>query len=349
MNQSPKYRVLADRLRADIKRGAYKDGERLNTENELAALYGMSRQTVRQALDVLEGEGIILRKRGSGTYVGLPGAAREKTGRVGVITTYITEYIFPSILRGIEGELSEGGYTMELAATYNRVDNERRMLLDYLQKPVDGLIIEGTKTALPNPNIPLYEKLSEIGVPCVFINGYYEALERPVYVVTDDCGGGREAIAYLTARGHSRIAGAFKADDMQGHRRYAGYIQGMMEAGLELTDEWVTWFTTEDKDQGMLESLILDRARDCTAAVLYNDEIAVRVLRALQKRGEEGRLSIVSFDDSAYGNMVAGPIPSLHHPKEEVGRLAARKLLNLIAGEAESPAILTWHIANAAP
>lgn len=93
----------------------------------------------------------------------------QRTMTIGVLSSYISNYIFPSIIRGIEQELSSHGYSMRLAATENRVDNESTLLHRYLDNPVDGLIVEGTKTTLPNPNIALYHKLSRQGTPLVFL------------------------------------------------------------------------------------------------------------------------------------------------------------------------------------
>ena len=141
---------------------------------------------------------------------------RKRSWNVGVIATYISEYIFPSILRGIEGQLSEEGFFPMLSATMNRVDNERRILKDCMEKQLDGLIVEGTKTALPNPNLPLYEKLRDMGIPVVFFNSYYPALRDCVSVTMDDCQGGFDAVEYLVSKGHRKIGGIFKNDDMQG-------------------------------------------------------------------------------------------------------------------------------------
>ena len=156
MKEKAKYIHLFEELKRRILQGEYQNGQRLPGENEMAGEFSMSRQTVRQALSLLEQEGFIQRRQGSGTYVRRVERRRERSWNVGVMATYISEYIFPSILRGIEGELSEEGFFPLLSATKNRVDNERRILEDYMEKRVDGLIVEGTKIALPNPNLHLY-------------------------------------------------------------------------------------------------------------------------------------------------------------------------------------------------
>ena len=64
----PKYQRIADRLRAQLTGENRIRTTKLPTEKELCALYGVSRQTVRQALHVLESEGLIERRQGSGAY-----------------------------------------------------------------------------------------------------------------------------------------------------------------------------------------------------------------------------------------------------------------------------------------
>ncbi len=65
----PLYHQLKLALHQEIERGIYKPGDRLPSEPELIREYGVSRITVRQALDELEAEGLIVRRHGKGTYV----------------------------------------------------------------------------------------------------------------------------------------------------------------------------------------------------------------------------------------------------------------------------------------
>jgi GntR family transcriptional regulator of arabinose operon len=70
---------------------------------------------------------------------------------------------------------------MTLGVTKNRVELEHQQLVSLMNKGVDGIIVEGNRSALPNPNLHLYRELTEKGIPYVFINGLYEALD-PVFV-----------------------------------------------------------------------------------------------------------------------------------------------------------------------
>jgi GntR family transcriptional regulator len=65
----PLYHQLADILLAGIRAGDYLPDTRIPSEHSLAAAYGIGRPTVRQAIDLLVRKRILVRKRGSGTYV----------------------------------------------------------------------------------------------------------------------------------------------------------------------------------------------------------------------------------------------------------------------------------------
>lgn len=65
----PLYYQVANVLRHGILDGAYQPGERLGTEAEMCERFGVSRITLRQALDTLGREGLIQRRRGVGTFV----------------------------------------------------------------------------------------------------------------------------------------------------------------------------------------------------------------------------------------------------------------------------------------
>jgi len=77
-----RYLQIADQLRSQIVSGEYPLGGRIPTENELARQLGVSRPTVRQALDLLTREGRLVRIKGSGTFVAQPKLVHESTSFV---------------------------------------------------------------------------------------------------------------------------------------------------------------------------------------------------------------------------------------------------------------------------
>ncbi len=71
-SSSPLYYQLMERIRYDISKGAFPVGSRIPPEHEIETSYGVSRVTVRRALQELTNEGLLERKQGKGTYVAEP-------------------------------------------------------------------------------------------------------------------------------------------------------------------------------------------------------------------------------------------------------------------------------------
>ena len=346
-----KYSLIADKLKEEISQGKYSETGKLPTEHELTARFDVSRQTIRQAILSLKNEGAVYQVQGSGTYVSKPeGVKRPAVGsafrNILVICTYLSDYIFPSIIRGIESTINGNGYRIHIAATGNSVGLERKILSDVIKlQEVDGIIVEGSKTSFPNPNIALYREIEKLGISVVFLHCTYPELTNAVVVGMDDYAGGRMAADRLIKAGCRRILGIFKSDDRQGLLRYAGFSDCAIEAGLNLDDIQVRWYTTEDiNDHGMtLSSGMISILSNSTVdgVVCYNDQIASSLIRDMSRAGS--RIPrIVSFDKSYLCEASAVHFDSLGHRKDELGRLAAIKVRNMIEGRRETSEFLGW-------
>ena len=64
-----KYLSISNDIREQILAGTYKAGEKIPFEKELGVTYDASKMTVKKALDILVAEGLIIKRRGSGTFV----------------------------------------------------------------------------------------------------------------------------------------------------------------------------------------------------------------------------------------------------------------------------------------
>lgn len=332
-----KYGDLVRYLENEIESGALKQGDKLPSENELTERFGVSRQTVRRAIGILEEQGVVRSVRGSGTYVGSD--KRENPGRknrIAVLTTYVDSYIFPKTIQGIESVLFERGYSVQLSFTNNTLEREKNVLTDLISRDdVAGIIVEGTKSGLPNPNLMLYHQLLNRRVPVLFVNTFYPELAVP-HVSLNDVEVAEKAVNFLIERGHRNIGAILKLDDGQGRMRYLGYLRAMEAAGLAVTDSRMVWIDTDESKQlGYCRDRILNRVEECTALFCYNDQIAFQLIRLLRERGIRvpEDVSVISVDDSDLARHSEVPITSLPHPKEKLGEKAAEILLDMIDGK----------------
>lgn len=333
-----KYEKIADWLEQKIAEGLYRPGQKLPSEQELREQFGVSRQTVRRALAVLEKRGAVYSRQGSGSFVADPQKEEEgKSRRIAVVTTYVDNYIFPKIIKGIEQVLSEENFQVQISFTNNRVQKETEILESLLDQELRGLIIEATKSALPNPNLPLYRRLLEKGVQVLFLNSGYPELDCPV-VALDDREAGRCAARYLIEMGHRETGGLLKSDDGQGLRRYEGFLEELRAAKIYPDDNRFVWYDTGDLGHfDWMERRILNRFSGVTAVFCYNDAAAVELEELLRRNGIRvpEDISIVSVDDTDLASYGDVELTSVHHPKEKLGGKAARMMLAMIRQKKE--------------
>ncbi|WFB09603.1 GntR family transcriptional regulator [Streptomyces sp. LX-29] len=130
--ERPRYLQLADLLAEDIASGTYEPGSQLPTEADLSARYGLSRQTVRQALTELVAMGLIQKEHGRGSFVrprqerGVVTRSLVRHGRKIVDDCPLIEGEAPAVTRthlsGTPGDLLErGGEGGEQAFSVDRL------------------------------------------------------------------------------------------------------------------------------------------------------------------------------------------------------------------------------------
>lgn len=330
-----KHRRISQWIVTSINNGHFKPGDKLPSEHALAEQFETSRQTVRHATEELVERGLLERQRGSGTYVcGTAFQDGFAPKRIGVITTYLDDYIFPGIIRGIEDVLTAQGYNISLGITHNRHTDETSCLQRILDDNVCGLIVEGTKSSFPSPNLPLFEELRSRGTPMVFLNGYYREFSQ-CGVFQDDVAAAKLLTEHLLENGHRKFAAVFKGDDLQGLKRFEGMSLALTEAGIAIDDQRILWFTTEDIPDyfsGEMDSFVLKRLGDATALLCYNDQIAAAMIELLKRNNLSvpEDLSLVSFDNSPLAADVAYGVTSAIYPSSEIGSAAAKLLLRCI-------------------
>ena len=335
-----KYQLLAERLRDLIRISLEEGSEKLPTEMELCAQYHISRQTVRQALSILEQEKLICRRQGSGAYLtGIMPDSSDNT--IGLLIPDEQEYNYPALINDIKVRLALNHFQCKVFLTENRIDRERQILTELSENPLRGLIIEGCKSALPNPNYDLYEKLEKSEMPLLFLSNYYPSMTGIPYLKDDAIYGAQLLIQHLLTHGHKNIAGIFRRDDMQGLERYHGFCTALRDAGYPVNDDMIEWFDSEElfllekkQNTDFLSSFLHRKLHGCSAIVCHNDEIAYWLIRELQylKLHVPKDISVVSFEHSYLSELSSVRITTLAHEAHEMGTTAAEMILQKCKG-----------------
>lgn len=337
-NGKPKYFTLMEELKEKIISGRIQPGEKLPSENQFTVQYSLSRHTVRKALSLLEQEGYIEACHGKGTFCSEKMRHMKKSRNIAVVTTYISDYIFPRLIQGMDNVLSEQGYSIILKNTGNSRQKEAKCLEELFQKDIDGLIIEPSKSQLSCRHPGLYENLEKYQIPYIFIQGIYTEMKDKPHILMDDTRGGYLVTKYLLEQGHRRITGFFKADDIQGIQRHKGYVRALQEAGIPYDPDLVVWFHTEDRRSkpSMMVKEMVKTGSLPHGIVCYNDQIAVQVIESLEDCGLQvpKDISVTGYDNSLYAQRGTG-ITTIAHPQERLGEMAAELILEKINGVSE--------------
>jgi GntR family transcriptional regulator of arabinose operon len=331
----PKYIILKQEILSWLHSGRLKPNQQLPPEKLIAVQFQVSRQTVRQTFGELEQEGWVYRIQGKGTFVSRPVENNTRTDiqTIGVVTTSVSDYIFPDIFQGIETKLRDRGYRLMLSSTDNNKEKERESLSLMMSQPLGGLIIEPTKSASGNSNLDYYLQLNYQRLPYLMINETYPELLSPCLKMDDEAAS-HMAMNHLMDLGHTRIAGFFKTDDRQGVNRLKGFLRAHQERGLSLAPDYVVYYTTEERRTKPYEAALalLQRHDRPTAIVCYSDQLAVMLLEAVRQLGMTvpDDISMVSFDDSSLATTTETKLTTVSHPKMKMGEDAADLLIKMI-------------------
>lgn len=334
-----KYENVKQTLRNEIIDGKYKINEKLPTESALMKRFNVSRYTIRRAVGDLENEHYIYRIQGGGMFVQdwqRDWQSDEKNKIIGVVSTHLADYIFPSIISGIDSVVAEKGYSLIVGNTLNQHERERQTILNMLDLKIAGLIIEPTESALPNPNLDLYRQIQEYHIPTILFHSTYPDFSFPSLLTTDR-EAEKELVDYLIKLGHKNILGVFQINDQQGLDRMNGMIQAYQENDIPTTDANFVMYQSSDPYESIIKKidLLLDSNQEITALACYNDQLATHLISHLQNKGLRvpDDISVIGFDNYEMAEIMSPSLTTANHPKRQLGQDAGKMILKMINDE----------------
>jgi DNA-binding LacI/PurR family transcriptional regulator len=238
------------------------------------------------------------------------------------------EPFFMGLISGFEAELSARSYALTLQVV-STPDNEVEVYRRWWgERRVDGVFVTDRRDG--DVRIPVLEELQ---LPAVVIGGPGDT-GSVAQIWSDDAGAVTEAVRYLVALGHRRIARVGGLPDLlHTQTRTRAFTEVCASLGLESAVTVPCDYTGEEGGRAT-RRLLIDAARP-TAIIYDNDVMAVAGLAVAQEMGlgVPADLSIVAWDDSPLCSLVHPPLTALSRDIAEYGAHAARQLLAAIAGE----------------
>jgi LacI family transcriptional regulator len=254
---------------------------------------------------------------------------------VGFLPGDIQNAFFARIAHDLEVELRRHGHNLLIASSEESVEQERELLESLRSLSVRGFILAPTSTS-DNQHIV---SLAREGSPVVLIDRVADNVHCDSIVV-DNEGGAREAVEYLIANGHRRIA--LLRDDSRiftAQERFAGYRSALQAHGIT-PDDSLVGVSRSTVEQAIEATIRLFSRRDRPTALFTVDSLMTQgALLALRSLGLAiaRDVSLVGFDDFDLATFTDPQITVVAQPIAEIGPLAARLLLDRLAGQQDPP------------
>ena|ERR1051326_1198160 len=333
---------IAARVRHDVRVGRYTPGQRLPAEVEFARQLGVSRGTLRQAFSALLNEGLLQTVRGRGTFVS-DRSSQQPAGLVGMILPSVVRARNPELIAGAEQVLSLAGYSLLLAISGDEHALQAAQIERLYAQGASGAIVYVVDGSF---DVPELHTLIERGFPLVLIDRHIPGL--PLDAVTmDNLAGGFLATRHLVDMGYRRI-GYIGTDNINTSsivERMAGYRWALAQSGIDCDPNIVctnlcrllTWPPREPEKEAHNDGVLrafLGRTDRPAAVFVCNDYVAFQVVHVAEALGLTipNDLALVGFDNVAYTDYFGVPLTTLEQPRFEIGTIAARLLLDRIAG-----------------
>lgn len=346
-----KYNFLCDEICKMIECGKLLPGDKAPSENDLIATYGLSGTTIKTAYNKLGELGVIIRRRGSGTYV--------------------TENARKIVEKELESSLPESnGIARAVHILVREFDDTNLSLKDEVNLFVSNEILKGVNDALIKLRIPYYQQyvsddgidfsnigphdgviiihgrtaknlraLKEKGLPFVVVN-YPSGFACNAGIEADDASGVYEAMEYLVEQGCKSVAYLGPLEDGRFFSRLSGFRQGIRDFdvdGIEISCDAVSKKGMKEAMNSYLEAW--SKMPDGIFAA--TDHRALICMEILKERGIKvpEDVAVIGFDDSPSAAKSKPELTTVRKPRAEMGKEAADMLLELFKSSSKSKVI----------
>lgn len=312
---------------------------------DVAAKSGVSTATVSRCLNFPDQVTEQTRKKvmaavntlGYSPNFGAKVMAARRTQTIGAIIPTMENAIFARGLQAFQEELRVHGYTMLVASSSYQADLEEEQIRALVARGADALLLIGHDRS---PEI--YAFLEAQKVPSLVTWAFDLSQSRPS-VGFDNRAAMRDLACEVIRLGHRDLAliSANIAQNDRARERVEGIREAMTNSGTN-PDDLVVMQTQYGIDQGAAAFCELMQSQTPPTAVFCgNDVLAVGALRAAREMGltVPDDVSIVGFDDIELAQITYPTLTTVHVPHGEMGKQAARALVDLLAGHGPTQSI----------
>jgi len=255
---------------------------------------------------------------------------RRTSSSIALVINDLGNPFFAEFAAGVDEALGSAGYVTLLGNTGESPERQQAVLSSLIEHGPAGIILspaEGSDDA---------RVIAAVGrhTPLLVFNrslGEASADDAPWdTLVLDNERGTHLATEHLIALGHKRIAffGGHR-DSSSCRQRRQGYLDAMKAASLAVAPGWLVESAPTRLEAARQAGALFNRDPAPTAAVCYNDAVALGLMLGLTSRGRRPGedFAIVGFDDIAESSVSVPPLTTIAVDPRDRGRQAAELVL----------------------
>jgi DNA-binding LacI/PurR family transcriptional regulator len=260
----------------------------------------------------------------------------NRTQTIGIMVPEFLSAFFPKVIMGAQDVLAKAGYNVVICHSNESYETEIVNTRLLLASRVDGILVSHTKETR---NFEHFKTVDRKGIPVVFFNRIVDEMSVSK-VAVDDYAGAYQAVEHLIKTGKRRIAHLSGPDSLQNSRsRLNGYRDALTNHQIPIDPALIiSYDLTLDKANIYVNHLLnLHQPPDALFAI--NDPTAIEALKVIKSRGLRipEDIAIVGFSDDPISALIEPGLTTVSQPVDEIGREAARLLLNQLAADDERP------------
>ena len=255
---------------------------------------------------------------------------KRRSYAVAMLITNTRNPIFPEMAGGVDDVLKDYGYSLSIISTHDDAEVEAKEIDKITARGIDGII---TSSALvDSENI---RGLVRSGYPVVSVLRRVYDCDELDYVNVDNVKGGYLAVEHLIRLGHERIA-VIKgpANTSTGVERFQGAVKAMKDYGVDVSEDLVEAgdYFRKSGYQSTERLLKMSPKKRPTAIFACNDDMALGAFEATWDAGLSipKDVALVGFNNMEVTSLRAIEITTVSQRKQEMGRLAAKRLIDKI-------------------
>ncbi|MGB9620639.1 MAG: substrate-binding domain-containing protein, partial [Armatimonadota bacterium] len=314
--------------------------------------YRVSSGTILSAIAILETQGVIVSRHGSGCYVSEPSengvCNGGRTRCIGLICGSARADIFKRLQSGVDSMAARNGYSVILSCTNFSYDEEQAQVERLIEAGCEGIVVYPAVRTVDQAAKD-YLNSRHLDFPIVLVDLALPTQKRS-QVLLDNYRAGYDMTTFLLNKGHKRIAFLdYRTDETEFlHRsvmdRYRGYLDAMRDAGVpaEACDRWVLHEQMHEDATRSVAQLLIDWMEQIdrpTALIALEDNRAALTISIAQELGIRvpEDLEVVGFDDLPIGRIIRPHITTTRPDFARVGEVAVEILLQHIRKELDRP------------